>query len=80
MSVRVGRFELDGRVASGGSAEVYRARDPLTGRDVALKRLRIDRDDATGWFSDCIHPNDRGHHELRRLFFEAIDGTYRVTP
>jgi lysophospholipase L1-like esterase len=39
-----------------------------------------DRDDATGWFSDCIHPNDRGHHELRRLFFEAIDGTYRVTP
>ena len=39
-----------------------------------------DTADATGWFSDCIHPNDRGHHEMRRLFFEAIDGTYRVTP
>lgn len=39
-----------------------------------------DAADRTGWFSDCIHPNDRGHHELRRLFFEAIDGTYRVTP
>lgn len=40
----------------------------------------FDRTDPSGWFSDCIHPNDRGHHELRRLFFEAIDGTYRVTP
>ncbi len=39
-----------------------------------------DTADPSGWFSDCIHPNDRGHHELRRLFFEAIDGTYRVTP
>jgi lysophospholipase L1-like esterase len=29
--------------------------------------------DATHWFDDCIHPNDRGHHEIRRLFFEAID-------
>ncbi len=39
-----------------------------------------DAADPSGWFSDCIHPNDRGHHEMRRLFFEAIDGTYRVTP
>ena len=34
--------------------------------------------DPSPWLGDCIHPNDRGHHELRRLFFEAIDGTYRV--
>ena len=28
-----------------------------------------DANDATEWFdNDCIHPNDRGHHELRRLF------------
>ncbi len=34
-----------------------------------------DADDATNWFyDDCIHPNDRGHHELRRLFAAAIDG------
>ena len=66
MSVRVGRFELDERVASGGSAEVYRARDPLTGREIALKRLRIDRDDATARarfereariLSELDHPN-----------------------
>ncbi|MCK6529136.1 SGNH/GDSL hydrolase family protein [Myxococcota bacterium] len=34
-----------------------------------------DADDSTKWFSsDCIHPNNRGHHELRRLFYHAIDG------
>ena len=32
-------------------------------------------DDATTWFvDDCIHPNDRGHHEIRRLFSAAIAG------
>lgn len=32
-------------------------------------------DDPTLWLqSDCIHPNARGHHELRRLFLAAFDG------
>ena len=35
-----------------------------------------DAEDPTMWFSDCIHPNPRGHHELRRLFYEAMDGSY----
>jgi hypothetical protein len=35
-----------------------------------------DAEDPTPWFYDCVHPNDRGHSELRRLFFEAIDRTY----
>ena len=31
--------------------------------------------DPSPWFADdCIHPNDRGHHELRRLFVTAIEG------
>lgn len=38
--------------------------------------------DPTLWFApDCIHPNDRGHHELRRLFHAAITGaefTYQL--
>ena len=35
----------------------------------------FDEDDQTLWFAnDCIHPNNRGHHELRRLFFDTIDG------
>lgn len=34
-----------------------------------------DAEDPSLWFaSDCIHPNDRGHHEVRRLFMAAIRG------
>lgn len=34
-----------------------------------------DEEDPTLWFQDdCIHPNPRGHHEVRRLFLAAIDG------
>ncbi|MEM9191631.1 MAG: SGNH/GDSL hydrolase family protein [Myxococcota bacterium] len=38
-----------------------------------------DMDDPTFWWAgggDCLHPNDRGHHEMRRVFFEAMDPTY----
>lgn len=32
-------------------------------------------DDPSLWFADdCIHPNDRGHHEIRRLFWYALAG------
>ena len=32
-------------------------------------------DDPTVWFDDdCIHPNNRGHHEIRRLFWHAMTG------
>jgi hypothetical protein len=37
-----------------------------------------DAEDPSGWFDDCVHPNDRGHHEIRRLFFEAIAGGVTV--
>ena len=30
----------------------------------------------TSWFSSCVVPDERGHNELRKLLFEAIDGTY----
>jgi lysophospholipase L1-like esterase len=34
-----------------------------------------DPDDPTLWFApDCIHPNDRGHHEVRRLVHAAVTG------
>lgn len=28
------------------------------------------------WFTSCLVPNERGHNELRKLLFEAIDGSY----
>ena len=32
-------------------------------------------DDPSLWLANsCIHPNPRGHHELRALFWQAIDG------
>ena len=32
-------------------------------------------DDPSLWLSnDCIHPNPRGHHEIRAMFWRAIDG------
>ncbi|MFK7929131.1 MAG: SGNH/GDSL hydrolase family protein [Myxococcota bacterium] len=34
-----------------------------------------DEADPSLWLAnDCIHPNDRGHHEVRRLFLTAIEG------
>lgn len=35
---------------------------------------RFEPADPTFWFADCIHPDARGHLELRRLFRAAIEG------
>jgi lysophospholipase L1-like esterase len=38
--------------------------------------LAYDPDDPTPWFlDDCIHPNVRGHHEVRSLFWELLQPT-----
>ena len=44
---KVGRYLLQGRIASGSSAVVYRAEDPATGRVVALKVFRAALADGT---------------------------------
>ena len=36
---RLGPYEIEGMIGAGGMGEVYRARDPRLGRDVAIKVL-----------------------------------------
>ncbi|PYE53387.1 serine/threonine-protein kinase [Deinococcus yavapaiensis] len=77
-----GRYELGGLIGEGGSARVYRARDTVLGRDVAVKLLRdrvsdsdrhrFEREIRT--LARISHPgivaiHDLGHDADGRLFF-----------
>jgi eukaryotic-like serine/threonine-protein kinase len=86
----VGRYELEELVGSGGMSSVYRARDKLLERTVALKILheQFTRDDAyverfrreARAVAQLAHPNivtviDRGEQDGRQfIVFEYVDG------
>src|ERR671932_2884361 len=88
--VIAGRYELEELVGSGGMSSVYRARDRLLERSVALKILheQYTRDDdyverfrrEARSVAQLTHPNivtviDRGEQEGRQfIVFEYIDG------
>jgi hypothetical protein len=87
---QIGRFTVVGLIARGGMGEVYRARDPHLGRDVAIKVLhtaarsdaewsaRFEREART--ISQLNHPNilalyDLGVHEgAPYVVTEFLDG------
>jgi len=71
---RVGAYEIVGPVGAGGMGEVYRARDPRLGREVAVKVLaegaeadpdRLERFEREGRAAAAIaHPNILTIHDL----------------
>ncbi len=87
---RLGRFEILAQVGAGGMGDVYRARDPQLGRDVAIKMLptafagdrerrrRFDREARAA--ASLNHPNivavhDVGvHDDIPFIVTELLDG------
>jgi len=60
MKRKLGRYEIDGLVASGAFGNVYKARDPLLQRQVALKEVRV----------EGLSPGELEHYQAR-FFREA---------
>lgn len=81
----VGRYEIVMRLGAGGMGEVYRARDPRLGRDIAIKVLSDeasrDRDRLRRFMAEAKaasalnHPNILTVHEIG----ETPSGPYIVT-
>ena len=67
---RVGRYIIDARVGSGGMSDVYRAHDPVIGRQVALKVLT--------WSGSDEQRRRRFFAELRLLGRVVHDNVVRV--
>jgi len=91
LSGTISRYEIVGKIGAGGMGEVYRARDPRIGRDVAIKILCEDfRDDPNRLWrfekevraaGGLDHPNilavhDIGMHQDRPyLVSELLEGS-----
>jgi serine/threonine-protein kinase len=90
IGTRIGPYEITAPLGAGGMGEVYRARDPRLGRDVAIKALpaefaadaerlaRFERE--ARLLASLSHPNIAGIHGVeeangtRYLVLEFVDG------
>ena len=48
---KLGPYEILGQIGAGGMGEVYRAKDPRVGREVAVEDVQITRDGKTYAYS-----------------------------
>ena len=48
---KFGRYEILGEIGQGAMGKVYKARDPLVDRVVAVKAIKADVNRPTSWFS-----------------------------
>ena len=67
-----GRYRIEGELARGGMAVVYRAHDEVEGRDVVLKRLRPELRDRT----DVAQLFQREYHTLAQIRHPRIIEVY----
>ncbi len=78
-----GRYAVQHRVGSGGMAEVYRARDELLGREVAVKvlseRFSKDHSFVERFRREAQSAANLNHPNIVSLYdYGADDGTYFI--
>jgi len=79
MLERIGRYELLERIASGGQGTVYRARDTVLDRVVAVKVINQNTEDAPAYL-EALQREARlaarlSHHNITTVYdFQVEDG------
>src|SRR5688572_7108745 len=74
---RLGPYEIVELVGSGGQSDVYRARDPRIGRDVAIKVLRdsaINPANAAAVTHEARAAASLNHPHILAVFDVGVDG------
>ena len=74
---KIGRYEVREEIGRGAMGVVYRARDPIIGRDVAIKVLRVTAAVPEDEFAQFRH---RFIREAQSAGILSIGAGYRMSP